>query len=38
MRSEVNADRNLNLEGSAEKLVALVFIEWVAKINEFDML
>ena len=24
MRSEVNADRNLNIEGSAEKLVALV--------------
>ena len=38
LHSDINADRNLNLEGSAEKLVALVFIEWVAKIKEFDML
>ena len=37
-RFELNVDRNLNVEGSAEKLVALVFIEWVAKIKELDML
>ena len=31
MRSEVNADRNLNIEGSAEKLLALV----LSKIRTF---
>ena len=38
LRSGVNADKHLNIEGSAEKLVALVLIEWVAKIKEIDML
>ena len=31
MRSEINADRNLNIEGSAENLVALV----LSKIRTF---
>ena len=30
---DVNLDRNLNIEGSTEKLVALVLIKMVAKIK-----
>ena len=36
LRSEVNVDRNLNIEGSADKLVALVLTKMCVYITHFE--
>ena len=38
LHSDINADRNLNLEGSAEKLVALVLLRRNANITDFEII